>query len=251
MAVVRIPRHESLWSPRSHCRHCDHVLAWYENIPLFSYLILRGRCRQCKRPISFLYWFIELTMTLVTWLAFILLEPWTRFLLWEFAFILPMVLLMFLDGKDKILPDTITLPGIALGFLTHWIEGTYFPVAPPFGSTTELLLESLYGALAGGLTLFLVAAVYQALKGRMGMGGGDIRLGAMIGAFFGWKAVFFIFFLASVAGTLFGVMMILLKRYSRQTKIPFGSFLAAASLLYLFYGAPLLGAYLNLFKFTK
>ena len=251
LAVVRIPRHESLWWPRSHCRDCGHVLAWYENIPLFSYLILRGRCRQCKSPIAFRYWLIEFSMTLITVGAYLLIVPWTRFLMWEFAFVLPMVLLLFLDWKEKILPITITAPGIALGFLSHWVEGRYFPPGPLEVSTTSLLLESLWGFLAGGLTLFLVAEIYQRAKGKVGMGGGDIWLGAMIGAFFGWKAVFFIFFLASVSGTCFGVTMILLKRHNRQTRLPFGSFLAAAALLFLFYGEPLLHAYLTLFKFNK
>ncbi len=190
-------------------------------------------------------------MTLLTVGAYLTLSPWTRFILWELAFILPMVLLVFLDWKKKILPDAITLPGIALGFLTHWAEGRYFSGTPwPLGSGS-LILESLWGAVAGGVTLYLVAAIYQWSRGHMGMGGGDIKLGAMIGAFFGWKAVFFIFFIASVTGTVYGLIMILMKRHSRSTQLPFGSFLGAAAILYLFYGAPLLQAYLGILKMYR
>jgi len=248
LAVVRIPEGESLVRPRSHCRKCGHTLSWFENIPIFSYLALRGKCRQCEAQISPRYLIIELVTTLLTVFAFWKIQPWQRFVLFQFLLIFPLILLMFLDWFKLILPDAITLPGIAFGFLAHFLDGKFFQFPSLAPSTFSLLLDSLLGALAGSLTLFLLALAYQKLRKREGLGGGDVKLAAMLGAFFGWKAVFFIFFLASVAGTLFGVLMIVLKRFSKETPLPFGSFLSAAALLYLFYGELLLSAYLGLFK---
>lgn len=246
LAVVRIPAGESLFSPRSHCRSCRHILAWYENIPILSYLFLWGKCRACGSRISPRYIIIEVLTTLVTVFSFYLLEPWPRFLLYEILFIAPMLLLLFLDWEAMILPDFITIPGIAAGFLVHWLDGQYF-LPYQFGVTGQkLFMESLLGALAGSVTLFLLAFLYQKIRHRPGLGGGDVKMGAMIGAFFGWKDVFFIFFMASVLGTAFGILLILIKRASRDTPLPFGTFLAATALLYLFFGDFLLKTYLGL-----
>jgi leader peptidase (prepilin peptidase)/N-methyltransferase len=250
LATVRIPLGESLFRPRSHCRHCDHTLRWYENVPIFSYLFLRGKCSACGEPISPKYFIIELVTTAMTVAAYLYLTPFSRFVLYEFCLIIPMLLLMFLDWEAMVLPDVLTLPGIFLGVFTHW-AGEYFFLPPVWVRPTwKILLESLIGAMVGFLTLFVLAWAYRRTRKREGLGGGDIKLAAMIGAFFGWRAVFFIFFLGSVFGTLFGLTLILLKRSQRHTPIPFGSFLAGASLLYLFFGPPLIGAYLSLFKFN-
>ena len=250
LATVRIPAGESVIWPRSHCRHCARTLRWYENIPIFSYLFLRGKCSTCGGRISPKYLIIELVTTGMTVVAYLHFTPWPRFFLYEFCLIIPTLLLMFLDWEAMILPDAITLPGIALGFFTHWAGEYFFLPDPLVRPSWEILLESLLGAAAGFLTLLILAWAYRRTRKREGLGAGDIKLAAMIGAFFGWRAVFFIFFLASVTGTLFGLTLILLKRSNRQTPIPFGSFLCAASLLYLFFGPPLISAYLSLFKFN-
>jgi len=248
LVTVRLPLGESLVRPRSHCRYCSHPLAWYENIPILSYLFLLGKCRKCQKRISPKYFIIELVTVGVTLLAYQNLQPWPRFLLYQFLFILPLLALMFLDWEALILPDFLTLPGIAAGFLVHWLDGQYF-LPYQFGASTQsLLMESLVGSLAGALSLFFLALIYQKIRNKTGLGAGDIKLGAMIGAFFGWKAVFFIYFLSSFAGILFGIGLILMKRASRDTPIPFGSFLSATSIAFLFYGDVLLKIYLDLFN---
>lgn len=243
LAVIRIPRGESLMTPRSHCRLCEHTLAWFENIPILSYLFLRGKCGNCGERISPKYLVIEIVTALVTVAAFLEIHPWPRFLLYLFLFLIPMLLLMFLDWEALLLPDFITLPGIVAGFLARWLDGQYF-LPYQFGiSTHKLLLESLLGATAGSLSLFLLAWAYHKFRHREGLGGGDIKLGAMIGAFFGWKEVFFIFFLASVVGSIVGTIILYLKGRDRDTPLPFGSFLAAVSILYLFFGERWVSAY--------
>ncbi|HCU24871.1 MAG TPA: prepilin peptidase [Deltaproteobacteria bacterium] len=245
MAAVRIPARESIISPRSRCPQCRRTLAWYENIPLFSYLFLRGKCRSCGAKISFHYFFMEALTCILTLSAFFQLKPWPRFLAYLLLFLAPLLLLAVIDWRELVLPDVITLPGIAAGFLLHWLDGKYFqPRLLPL-STADLLLQSLVGALAGAITLSLIAWLYFKLRHREGMGVGDVKLAAMLGAVFGWKAIFFIFLLASVLGILLGLFWILLRGRSVRALLPFGTCLAAASLLYLFYGEPLLHAYIK------
>jgi leader peptidase (prepilin peptidase) / N-methyltransferase len=247
LAVVRIPRGESIVAPRSHCRNCQYVLKWYENIPILSYLLLLGKCRNCHEKISILYPILELLTTAITILAFINLQPWPRFFLYVLFFITPMLILALIDWEWLLLPDVLTLPGIAMGFLVHWIDGRFFLVHPLLGvSSMKLLSESLWGALAGSLTLFLLAWAYQKIRGREGLGGGDVKLAAMIGAFFGWKDIFFIFFLASIIGIIFGLILILARGHSKETPLPFGTCLAFTAILHLFYGHTLLKYYLGL-----
>lgn len=248
LCTVRLPLGESIVSPRSHCRRCSHILSWYENLPILSYLLLRGKCRICREKISPKYFMMELISAVVTAWAYLQIQPWPLFLIYLILFIAPMLLLMFLDWEALILPDIITLPGILAGFLVHWLDGQFF-LPYQFGvSHQKLVMESLVGAVAGSLSLFLLGFIYKKLRRQEGLGMGDVKLGAMIGAFFGWKAVFFIFFLASVLGTLFGVLLIIVKKGSRQTPLPFGSFLAIASLAFLLYGDLLLKTYLNLVR---
>lgn len=246
LAAIRIPKGESILFPRSHCRSCHRQLSWYENIPVFSYLGLKGRCSSCRAPISFHHPLLELLTALLTLFAYLHLEPWPRFALWLFLFIVPVVLLMAIDAREQLLPFKITWPGIAVGFLVHWVDGKYWPAGKVALSSGALLLESLLGALAGGLTLALIAWLYRVLRKAEGLGGGDKYFAAMLGAFFGWKAVFFIFFLASTLGALLGGAWILLRRKAHDTPLPFGVFLGMVALLYLFYGPILLRFYIKL-----
>lgn len=250
MAAVRIPAGHSIVRPRSRCVSCEHVLSWFENIPLFSYLVLRGRCRHCRVWISPKYFLIELITTLVTVVAYFKIEPWGRFVMWELGFILPILLLIFIDWEAMLLPDAITLPGIALGFALHLADPYWNLPKALLPSVGASLLESLIGALLGFVTLFLLALTYRKLRGREGLGGGDIKLAAMLGAFFGWQALFFIFFLSSLTGCVVVLVGIVLGKLRKDSPIPFGVFLGAAALLYLFYGPALLQAYLNLFRFN-
>jgi leader peptidase (prepilin peptidase)/N-methyltransferase len=216
---------------------------------LFSYLWLRGRCRGCGGKISLHYFLIELITAALSLYAYLRIQPFERFLLYEFILILPLILLFFLDWKHLILPDLITLPGILLGFVVRALDAKYFLHLSDGRVLAKLMLDSFIGALCGFLTLLVLAWVYRRWRGKEGLGGGDLKLAAMLGAFFGWKAIFFIFFLASLMGILYGVLGILLKKFSRETPLPFGSFLSAAALLFFFHGPFLLKSYLGLFKF--
>lgn len=248
MALVRIPGGRSLIRPRSQCPQCARMLPWYENIPLFSYLWLRGRCRGCRGKISYYYFLIEGVTAALSFYAYWRVHPLGRFLLYEFTLILPLILLFFLDWKHLILPDALTIPGIVLGFVVRFSDARFFSPLPHGVTQWNLLLDSSLGALCGFLTLWILALVYRRLRGQEGLGGGDLKLAAMLGAFFGWKAIFFIFFLAAMMGILYGVSGILTKRFSRDTPLPFGSFLSAAALLFFFHGPALLRSYLALFK---
>lgn len=248
LAVVRVPEGQSIIRPPSHCLQCHRRLPWYENIPVLSYLWLRGRCRGCGGRIKPIYFLVELSTALLSLLAYWRIEPWERFLLFECTLILPLIFLFYVDLTALILPDGVTLPGILLGFSARLVDKKVFYPLSSHLSYWQPLLESLMGALAGFLTLLILALVYQKLRGREGLGIGDAKLAAMLGAFFGWQAIFFIFLLASLMGIFYGVVGILLKKFSGKTPLPFGSFLSAAALLYFFLGSRLLFTYLEFFR---
>jgi len=207
----------------------------YDNIPLLSYLLLRGKCRSCGAKISWRYPLVEAltgAFAVALYLQFGLTGSFFAF----FAFVAALVVITFIDLDHRIIPDVISLPGIGIGFLLSFFL--------PNPSVTE----SLIGLLAGGGSLYLVAVGYQALTKREGMGGGDVKLLAMIGAWLGWKAVLFTLFFASLTGTLIGGGAMLIQKQGRHYAIPFGPFLAFAALAYLFFGPQLIDWYLSLGK---
>ena len=243
LVVVRLPKGESIVSPRSHCRHCGHKLRCFENIPLLSALALRFRCSACKQRFSTEYFFIELLTLLCALLFFFKIQPYPRFLLYFFAFVLPLLALILIDWKHLLLPDKITLPGIILGILVHFMDGRYFLNSSH--SFSALLSESGLGILAGGGTLLLLALAYRWLRKKEGLGGGDVKMAAMLGAFLGWKAIFFIFFMASWLGIFVALFWMLFRSKTLATHLPFGSFLGLSSLIYMLYGQLLVQKYLE------
>lgn len=245
LAAERLPAGESVARPRSRCRQCGRQLRWYENFPVLSYLMLRGRCRSCGTQIPPHHLLLELASAALAVYAFHQLQPWPRFLLYLILFIAPVLLLIVTDFRHRILPNAVTLPGIAAGFLAHWLDGTFF-LAADSASHWNLLLESLIGAFAGGGTLLLLALGYQKLRKREGLGLGDVKFVTMLGAFFGWKEIFFILFLASFSGALLGGLYLLVRRKSWQTELPFGCFLGVISLLFLFHGEKMIRSYLQI-----
>lgn len=247
LAAERIPAGESVIQPRSHCRNCGRQLAWYENFPIVSYLFLRGQCRTCGARISWHHLLLEAATAALAVYAFHRLQPWPRFLLYLMLFLAPVLLLTVIDFRHLLLPDKITLTGIPAGFLVHWLDGRYFSAQPH--SSLKLLSESLLGALAGGLTLLLLALVYQRLRKREGMGGGDVKFAAMLGAFFGWQAIYFIFLLASLLGLIFGLLLIAFRGANKEAPLPFGSALGVVSILFLFHGEALIRAYLQTLRY--
>ena len=233
VCICRLPRDESVVSPPSHCPNCSCGIRWYDNIPLISYLLLRGKCRGCGTRISPQYPLVELLNGLLTLALFLRFGPTFSFLGF-FLFCSALVVITFIDLEHQIIPDEISLPGILLGFLCSF----FLP-----GHTW---LNSLIGILLGGGSLLLVASGYHWLTGKEGMGGGDIKLLAMMGAFLGWKAIPFIIFASSLVGSVVGLSLMLIKKKDSKLAIPFGPYLAFAAILYIFYGRPLIHWYLTI-----
>lgn len=234
VCIYRIPAGESIVSPGSHCPSCQEPILWYQNVPIFSYLLLRGRCAKCKVAISWRYPAIEA----LTGVLFLLVFSQFGFhastpVYCVFAAVL--VVIAFIDLDHQIIPDVISLPGILLGFFCSAL------FLPWIGWWNSLL-----GILVGGGSLFLVAAGYELLTRKEGMGGGDIKLLAMIGAFLGWKAVFPVIFVSSLLGTAVGVPLMLIRREDGKLALPFGPFLTAAALVQLLCGREMLAWYLSL-----
>lgn len=233
VCICRLPNDQSVVSPPSRCPRCQSRIAWYDNVPMLSYLLLKGKCRRCGEPISGQYPLVEAITGLLSLALFLRFGPSFIYLV-LFVFCCAMVTLTFIDLKHRIIPDVITLPGIVIGFAVSFF-------LPRFG-----WLNSLIGILAGGGSLLLIAFLYQAVTKKEGMGGGDIKLLAMMGSFFGWQAVLFIIFAASLTGSVIGVAGMLAQKKDATLAIPFGPFLASAAVLYIFYGSRIIHWYLNL-----
>jgi leader peptidase (prepilin peptidase)/N-methyltransferase len=232
VCIYRVPRGLSIVSPRSFCPVCQAPIRAYDNIPLLSYLLLRGKCRSCHGEIFWRYPLVEALTGLITvglFLKFGFSFPFFSFL----AFSAALIVITFIDLDHRIIPDVISLPGVAIGFLLA-ILGTSITVK-----------ESLIGILVGGGSLFVVAFVYETLTKREGMGGGDVKLLAMIGAWLGWKSVLFSLFFASLSGTFIGGATMLIRKEGRHYAIPFGPFLALSALVYIFFGPQLINWYLG------
>jgi len=222
VVILRLPKEgASIVFPASHCPRCQHPLAWYENIPLFSFVALRGRCRSCRVAISWQYPLVELAMAILSVLVVyrfgLRLES-----LFYFLFCAALLVIIFIDIHHQIIPDQISLPGIVIGFV-----GSFFV-------HTVTWQQSGLGILLGGGLLYAIAYGYYAMTGRDGMGGGDIKLLAMIGAFLGWQSLLFVVLASSMGGSVVGVVAMLKQKKGGLTRIPFGPFLALAALAYLF-----------------
>ncbi|MDD2540128.1 MAG: prepilin peptidase [Desulfuromonadaceae bacterium] len=238
VCICRMPKDESIVSPPSHCPLCSYQLRWYDNIPVLSYLFLRGKCRGCGAHISLQYPLVELLNGLLALLLFLRFGPTLAFAT-LFLFCSALVVITFIDIEHQIIPDEISLPGIIVGFaLSFFLKGHGW-------------LNSLLGILLGGGSLLLVAFLYQRLTGKDGMGGGDIKLLAMMGAFLGWKAVPFIIFASSLVGSLIGITIMVLQKKDSKLAIPFGPYLAFGAVLYIFYGKALIRWYLSLSGFYQ
>jgi leader peptidase (prepilin peptidase)/N-methyltransferase len=233
VCIHRVPRGESIVAPGSHCPHCKSPIKFYDNIPLISYLLLGGRCRNCRGTISIQYPFVEGVTALSSSLLFLRFGlSWSYF--FYFAFVASLIVITVIDLFHQIIPDVISLPGIGVGLLASLIV----PDLP--------FLNSLVGMLLGGGSLFLVATLYQWLFKREGMGGGDVKLLAMIGAFLGWKAVILTILLSSLIGSITGMIVMVAKGKDFKYAIPFGPFLSLGAVISLFYGEKIITWYLYL-----
>jgi leader peptidase (prepilin peptidase)/N-methyltransferase len=237
VCIYRLPKDESIVFPSSRCPGCGNDIRWFDNIPIISYLLLRGRCRSCKARISIQYPLVELVNALLALFLFMRFGPTFAFAV-LFLFCSAMVVITFIDLEHQIIPDVISLPGIAAGFIFSFF-------IPQLGWQ-----NSLIGILAGGGSLWLVATVYELLTKKEGMGGGDIKLLAMMGAFFGWKAIPFIIFVSSLTGSVIGITVMLARKEDSKLAIPFGPFLALGSVVYIFFGSRMIHWYLSMSGFT-
>lgn len=254
VCIYRLPRGESVVTPRSHCPGCNRPVAGYDNIPVASYLILGGKCRRCRTSISLLYPAVELA----TGLLFLFLLLIFGFTL-EFAkfavFASLLIVLTITDWQTRLLPDRVTFPGMAMGLVFCQIvpvgDGTGAMLARLCGISgaswrVDSVADSLLGALAGGGLLFALGEIYFRLRHKEGMGFGDVKMMAMAGFFLGPKLVLLTIWLASVTGALVGGSFILLSRKDwRAFEIPFGTFLGVAALFASLWGNTLLRWYLG------
>jgi len=223
VVILRLPNEEeSIVFPASHCTSCNTDLHWYDNIPLLSYLALRGKCRYCKAGISLQYPVVELSMALLS-AALMARFGLSIDFAGYFIFSAALLVIIWIDIYLQIIPDVISLPGIILGFIFACI------------SPTLSWQSSLIGILTGGGILYAIALFYFLWRKVDGMGGGDIKLLAMIGAFLGWQALPFVIFASSLSGTVVGLLAMIKQKKGGQTRIPFGPFLSIAALLYLFF----------------
>ena len=217
---------------RSHCPHCKHELSWYENIPVFSWLALRGKCRNCKSPISIQYPLVELlTMALVLCCVWKFGFGWQGF--GAIVFTCFLVALSGIDLRTQLLPDQLTLPLMWLGLVAS-IDSLYMPAKP-----------ALVGAIIGYLSLWSVCWVFKQLTGKQGMGHGDFKLLAAMGAWFGLNGILPTILLSSLVGAIIGSIWLYAKGRDRATPIPFGPYLAIAGWITFLWGDHLVGAYLR------
>lgn len=235
VCIYRLPASQSIAHPGSRCPNCGTSIAFYDNIPVISYLWLRRRCRHCRVKIPMRYPIVELLgglFALATFLKFGL----TLQALVFFVFIACLLVVTFIDLDHRIIPDIITLPGIPV-FL-----------AAGFAVTAIAFKDALLGILIGGGSLFLVAWTYSFITKKEGMGGGDIKLLEMMGALVGWQGVLFTIFVSSLVGTLSGLAIMVQSRKGMKLAVPFGPFLAIGGITYIFFGSQLIGWYFNLLR---
>jgi len=233
VCIARIPEKKSIVSPPSNCPKCGHGIKFYDNIPILSYILLLGKCRQCKSSISMRYPLVELLTGILSVLLMIYYGPSVSYLVY-FCLVAALITITFIDLDHRIIPDVISLPAIPIGFLAS------------FALIQLTWLDSLIGILAGGGSLLLVAVVYEKLTTNEGMGGGDIKLLAMLGAFLGWEGVLFTIMASSLLGTVVGGGAILISGKGRKFAIPFGPFLSLGAVLYILWGDILIKWYLEL-----
>lgn len=240
VCISRLPDRESIVSPKSHCRKCKAPIRFYDNIPLFSYVFLRGRCRSCHERISPRYLFVELLTAALAVALYYQYGVGLAFFA-SLVFVAALIVISFVDLDARIVPDVISLPGMVIGLIFSLIG--YYLIHDPF-EFVPTPLSAFLGLLIGGGFLLTVAWAYEALTGVEGMGGGDIKLLAMIGAFLGWPSIPLTLFFSSLGGSVIGLTAMLVKGVGRRYALPFAPFLCLGALLYVFFGKDLIDFYL-------
>jgi leader peptidase (prepilin peptidase)/N-methyltransferase len=235
VCIYRLPEGASIFFPGSHCPKCSKKIRFYDNVPVLSFILLKGKCRFCGSKISLQYPLVELLTAFLFSGAYL----WQGLSLGFLSTVILgclLIVVFFVDLKHRIIPDVITVPGIIAGLVLAAI------------SPQVKIVDSFLGIIVGGVFFYLLAILGELLFKKESMGGGDIKLAAMLGAFLGWQKLFLIFFLSAFLGSVIGILAISLSsQVKEQRTIPFGPFLALASFAALFWGEKLINAYLNLF----
>ena len=233
VCIYRLPRHQSIAYPPSRCPRCGRSLSWFDNIPVVSWLALAGRCRQCGGRIAVQYPLVEVA-TGALFVAIVVLTPAGPLVASRLLLGCALIVLFMIDLEHQILPNVITLPGLVVGLLLSL-------VAPPG------LVDALIGAVLGAGVLYAIAAGYYMVRKEEGMGMGDVKMLAMIGAFLGWQAVLLTLILSSFSGAVIGVGLLALSGRGMRHALPFGTFLAIGALVAMLSGDAIFAWYLSLF----
>ena len=232
VCVYRIPRNESIVYPASHCPKCHTTIKPIDNIPLLSYILLKGRCRNCKSKISIRYPVVEF-LTGFIYLQIYLVYGLSIQTLIYVILASSLIIISFIDLKEQIVPDVISLPGIVLGFIISFFV--------PYIS----FINSALGILVGGGIILIIGLAGSVIFKKEAMGGGDVKLAAMIGAFLGWRYIIISLFLGFFLGAIVGIVLILSKIKSREDVVAFGPFIVLGSLITLLCGEKILSWYLG------
>lgn len=234
VVIYRLPRGISVVGGRSKCPRCHETIRWFDNVPLASWMALGGQCRRCQWTIPARYPLVEaLSATgagVAVWHFGATLEA-----AWVYAFVAIMIAITFIDWEHQIIPDPLSIGGTVLGFIGAWV------------CLDVSVVESLVGAAVGAGLILAIALAYKAARKVEGMGGGDVKLMAMIGAFMGWQLVLVVLFFAAAAGSVYGVWLMRRAGGDGKTAVAFGSFLAPVACLMLFVGARAVDLYVGTF----
>jgi leader peptidase (prepilin peptidase) / N-methyltransferase len=232
VCIYRLPRGESIVFPSSHCTHCNNSIHWFDNIPFFSFIFLRGKCRFCARPISPRYFLVEL-MTALLWLTLFTSFGFTPKFFLAGVLVSALIAATFIDFEFQIIPDVITISGIAAGLIAAFSFPSFLGEPTRYAA----LLDSFLGVIAGGGSTYLIGVLGKMAFKKDAMGGGDVKLMAMIGAFLGWKFALIVFFIAPFFGAFVGMMLKI--RYKVEV-IPYGPYLSLAAIIVIFWGDKIL-----------
>jgi len=254
VCIIRIPERKSIVLPASACPKCGAPIRPYDNVPVLSYVLLAGKCRQCKTRISPMYPLVEVLTALLFFACYRAFGLSAEAVKWA-AFSALMIVLVFTDLRERILPDVVNYTGLAIGLAislltpptdgtAHWLSNRLFAFPPP--APVLSFADAVLGAAVGSALLWLVSEAYFRMRGREGMGLGDVKMMLMAGAFLGAKRTLLTIFAGSILGSILGLAFILARRKHTDYELPFGSFLGMAALLVVFFGTPVLNWYQSL-----
>ena len=232
VCIYRIPRNESIIYPASHCPKCRSKIKPVDNIPLLSFILLKGRCRNCKSKISIQYPIVELLTGLIYLIIYLTYGLSVQALIY-IILSSALIIIAFIDLNEQIVPDVISLPGIVIGFIlsffVHYIS----------------FINSALGVLVGGGIILIIGLGGSVIFKKEAMGGGDVKLAAMIGAFLGWRYIIISLFLGFFLGALAGIFLIISKIKSREDVVPFGPFIVLGSFITLLWGEKIISWYIG------